>query len=255
MRPPADVQIRRVGFRDGTDAELALLHAVEAPIEIERGSNRMPQPLDAYRSYARSLPSQFDDHAWLAVSPDGAPVAAAYCWSNAAGDAAVMECDVLVRADRRREGIGSRLMELVCDEALGDGRPLLTWSTYGAVPVGDAFSRGLGARAGRVNRTSELALGDVDWRLVARWTSAEAARARGYSLEVVTGPFPEHLRDDATTFHHIMQTAPREISTSATSRSTRRSSPSSTVRSSTAVASAGRCSSARARGGASAAPR
>ena len=47
-----DRRISRVGFRDGTDRDLRALHAVEAPIAAERGSNRMPQPLESYVAYA-----------------------------------------------------------------------------------------------------------------------------------------------------------------------------------------------------------
>jgi GNAT superfamily N-acetyltransferase len=206
----SDFEIRRVGFRGGTDDELRALHAVEAPIAAETGSNRMPQPLEAYMALARSLPSQFDDHAWLAVAPDGAPVACAFCWSNSAGDNRVMECDVLVRADRRRGGIGSRLLGMICDETVRDGRSLLTWSTFAAVAAGEAFSLRVGARVGRINRTSELVLADLEWETVARWARGEEASRLGYRLEVVDGVFPDELRADAATFHHIMQTAPRE---------------------------------------------
>jgi len=205
-----DVHLRRVGFRTGTDAELTALHAVEAPIQAERGSDRMPQPIDSYIALARNLPSQFNDHAWLAETTDGTPVGAGYCWSNAAGDPRVMECDVLVGRDRRREGIGSRLFAEICDETDNEGRPLLTWSTFDAVAAGAAFSRRLGARVARVNRTSELCLADVDWSMVEDWAQSGRARERGYRLEIIDGPFPEHLRADAATFHHIMQTAPRD---------------------------------------------
>ena len=205
-----NLQIRRVGFRAGTDEELKALHAVEAPIETERGPNRMPQSLESYVAFARKLPSQFIDHAWLVQTSDGTPIAAGYCWSNSAGDDRVMECDVLVRRDRRREGIGSRLMALICEETVTDRRSLLTWSTFDAVPAADGFSRSLGAHVARVNRESELALSDVDWAMVERWASAERPRELGYSLEMVDGAFPEHLRADAVTFHHIMQTAPRD---------------------------------------------
>jgi GNAT superfamily N-acetyltransferase len=210
VRDEVNLQIRRVGFRAGSDEELKALHAVEAPIEAERSSNRMPQSLESYVAFARNLPSQFSDHAWLVQTSDGTPIAAGYCWSNSAGDERLMECDVLVRRDRRREGIGSRLMALICDETVTDGRSLLTWSTFDAVPAGDAFCRGLGAHVARVNRESELALSDVDWAMVERWASAERARELGYSLEMVDGAVPEHLRADAVTFHHIMQTAPRD---------------------------------------------
>lgn len=206
----ADVRVRRVGFRSATDAELAALHAVEAPIEIERGSRRMPQRLENYIAFTRNLPSQFDGRAWLAECPEGAPVAAAFCWSNAAGDPRVMECDVLVRREWRRQGIGSELFARICDVTADDGRSLLTWSTFGEVAAGDAFSKRVAGQVARVNRTSELTLADVDWTIVEQWASAERARGRGYRLETIDGPFPEHLRVDAATFHHIMQTAPRD---------------------------------------------
>ena len=61
-----------------------------------------------------------------------------------------------------------------------------------------------------MNRTSELVLADVDWTMIESWTRAERARDLGYRLEMIDGAFPEHLRADAATLHHIMQTAPRE---------------------------------------------
>jgi mycothiol synthase len=206
----AAFHVRRVGFRDGTDEQLMALHAIQAPIAAECGSSRMPQPVESYIAFARNLPSQFDDHAWLAQTPEGTPIACGFCWSNSAGDHRVMECDLLVRRDRRRQGIGSRLLAAICDETVNDGRSLLTWSTFDAVPAGDAFSRRVGARVARVNRISELVLADVDWTIVENWKRADRARDLGYRLEMVDGVFPDHLRADAATFHHIMQTAPRE---------------------------------------------
>src|SRR5580700_7812939 len=90
----AEFHVRRVRFRAGTDEELMALHTVEAPIAAERGSNRMPQPVESYMAFARMLPSQFDDNAWLVQAHDGIPVAACFCWSNVEGDPRAMECDI-----------------------------------------------------------------------------------------------------------------------------------------------------------------
>ena len=207
---PDEVHIRRVGFRTGTDAELVALHAVEAPIAAECGAHRMPQQVDAYVAFARNLPSQFDDHAWLAETGDEMPIAAGFCWSNAAGDARAMECEVLVQRDRRREGIGARLFAEICDEAAAD-RAI----TAHVVDLRrSAGRRGVLQPARRASGESQpheraapgrrrLAPGP---RLVAR----RRAREHGYHLEMIDGAFPEHLRADAATFHHIMQTAPRD---------------------------------------------
>jgi GNAT superfamily N-acetyltransferase len=204
------VRLRRIGFRTGTDAELTALHAVEAPVAAEQGSNRMPRRVESYIASARNLPSLFNDHAWLADTADGTPVASGFCWSNAAGDGRVMECDVLVRRDRRREGIGSQLFARIYAATAAEGRFVLTWSTFAAVPAGDAFSRRLGARVARVNRTGELCLAEVDWPMIEDWARARRAKQRGYRLEMIDGVFPEPLRPDAAKFHHIMQTAPRD---------------------------------------------
>jgi mycothiol synthase len=206
----AEVDIRRVGFRSGTDAELTALHGVEVPIAAERRSHRMPQALDAYIAFARSLPSQFEDHAWLAEAADGTPIACGFCWSNSAGDQRVMECDLAVRRDRRREGIGSQLFDRICAVTSDEGRSLLKWETFDTVPAGEAFSLRVGAQPARANRTSELSLADVDWAMIDEWTKALRARESGYCVEMIDGAFPQHLRADAATFHHIMQTAPRD---------------------------------------------
>ena len=204
-----DVHVRRVRFRDGTDEELTALHEVESPIEAERRPHQSPKPLESYIAFARNLASAFEDHTWLAEAA-GEPVASAACWSNAAGDRRAMECDLFVRRDHRRRGIGSRLFSLICDVALADRRSLLIWSTFDAVPAAEAFSRRLGATIARVNRTSELRLEELDWQLVGRWAAAETARSAGYSLETARSPMPDHLLADAAAFHHIMQTQPRD---------------------------------------------
>ena len=210
MGAPGEPTLRRVGLRTGTADELAALHAVEAPIEAERGSNRMPQDLASYMAFARNLPSQFNDHAWLVEASGPTPIAVGYCWSNVAGDERVMECDVLVHGDHRRQGIGSRLLRTICGTTAEEGRSLLTWSTFDAAPAGEAFSRRVGGQAARVNRTSELVLADVDWTMVESWAAGSRRRHAGYRVETIEGVFPEDLRADAAVLHHIMNSAPRE---------------------------------------------
>jgi RimJ/RimL family protein N-acetyltransferase len=46
--------------------------------------------------------------------------------------------------------------------------------------------------------------------MVHSWVDDGERHARGYRLEFWDGVFPDALLDDAATFHHIMQTAPRE---------------------------------------------
>lgn len=203
-------EVRRVGFRLGSDEELAAMHLVESEIESERWPGRATMPLETYFAYARSLPSQFDDHTWLAEAQDRTALGCAACWSNAAGDAQVMDCYVYVRPSGRGQGIGWQLATAVIEEARRQGRRTLVWVTGDSVPAGEALSRRLGGRAARVHRISELRLEDLDWGIVRLWIDDGPRRARGYSLELREGPLPADLLDDAARFHHIMNTAPRD---------------------------------------------
>jgi GNAT superfamily N-acetyltransferase len=204
------VAVRRVGFRFGSDAELAAMHLVESEIEAERRPGAPPRPLESYLAFARHLPSQFGDHTWLAETSEGTPVGCSACWSDSAGDPAVMLCYVYVRRPWRQRGVGWQLTGPIIDTAQAEGRSSLVANTFDSVPAGAAFARRLGAQPARVNRASELQMSDIDWDLVQSWTDAGRARAAGYSLHFWDGPFTDELAGDAAAFYNIVQTAPRE---------------------------------------------
>ncbi len=206
----ADAVVRSIGFRHGTDDELAAMHLVESEVAGERWPERAPQPLERYVAFARSLPSHYDDHAWLAESGDGTPLGCAACWSNAAGDARVMECYVYVRPTGRRQGVSWQLARGVVESARTEGRPRLVWVTYDTLPAGEEFSRRIGGEIARINRNSDLPLAGVDWGLLRSWIEDGARRAIGYQLQFWDGPYEEGLLEDAAQFHHIMNTAPRD---------------------------------------------
>ena len=205
-----DVQVRLVGFRNGTDAELAAQLLVESEIEAERFPGTAPQPFALYAAWARNLPSQFDDHTWVAETGDGTTIGCSACWSNAAGDPHVMESYVYVRQPWRRHGVGRELTRPMLDVAAGKNTALLIWNTYDTIPGGAPFAARLGGTAGRVNRMSELTLARLDWDMVEAWIDGCAGKASGYRLEFREGAYPPELFDDAATFHHILQTAPRD---------------------------------------------
>lgn len=202
--------VRSTGYRGASDADLAALHTVETEVDLERRPDRAPQPLGSYIGFARSFPAYFTDWTWLVESAEREPAATAACWYREGDDPQVLECDVMVRRPWRRRGIGTHLVGLVGDVARAEERRIVVAGTHDTVPAGEAFVRRFGARAGRVNRTSELRLADVDWSMVARWVDDGPTRAAGYTLQLVDGVYPDELFDDVVTFHRIMETAPRD---------------------------------------------
>jgi GNAT superfamily N-acetyltransferase len=137
--------VRRVGFRLRTDAELSAMHLVESEIEAERRPGASAQPPESYTAFARHLPSQFDDHTWLAETSEGASIGCSARWSNSAGDPTVMECYVYVRKLWRRRGVGWQLTRPIIDTAEAERRSSLVGNTFDSVPAGGAFALRLGA--------------------------------------------------------------------------------------------------------------
>jgi GNAT superfamily N-acetyltransferase len=121
-----------------------------------------------------------------------------------------MQGYVYVRRPWRRRKVGLHLGRAVVEEAASSGLSTLLWSTYDTIPAGEGFSRRVGGRVGRVNRTSELVLDDVDWDQVESWVVERPGRAPGYQLELWDGPLPDHVLGDAALFHHLMNAQPRD---------------------------------------------
>ncbi len=186
------------------------MHLVESEIESERFPGAEPQPLASYMRYARNLPSLFDDHTWVADLSDGTPVGCGACWSNSAGDVGHMESYVYVRRPWRQSGVGSALAREVLHTAIDEGRASISWSTHDAIPAGEPFSKGLGASVGRVNRNSELQVARLDLDQLDSWIASARSRAPGYRLQFWDGPYSKQLRGDAASFHHLMNTQPRD---------------------------------------------
>ena len=208
--PKSGFRVRRVGFRHGSDAELAAMHLVETEIESERCPGSEPQPLASYMRFARNLPSLFDDHTWVADLGDGTPIGCGACWSNSAGDAGHMESYVYVRRPMRRRGVGSALAREVLRTAIEEGRSSISWSTYDTIPAGESFSKSLGGSVGRVSRNSELQVARLDLNQLDSWIASARLRAHGYRLQFWDGPYSNELLGAAANFHRLMNTQPRD---------------------------------------------
>jgi len=207
---PDGFSVRRVPFREAPDDDLAALHLIEAEVEVERRPDRLPQPLETYVAFARAFPGHYDEWTWLVEAGDGSPVATGIAWYRQGDDPNVIHVDFMVRSSWRRLGIAAHLVTLVCGVATDRGRTLLTGSSHDSVGGADRFAERFGGRAGSVARDSELRFDAVDWSMVARWVAEGLARATGYTLEWLDGPYPPSLLDDAVIFHDIMETAPRD---------------------------------------------
>jgi GNAT superfamily N-acetyltransferase len=81
---------------------------------------------------------------WVAVGADGAPVG--FAVATVVDEAAHLE-EISVHPQHGRRGLGTRLVQAVCDWADGSGYPAVTLSTFRHVPWNAPFYTRIGFRA------------------------------------------------------------------------------------------------------------
>jgi GNAT superfamily N-acetyltransferase len=116
---------------------------------------------------------------------------------------------LVVRADRRRQGIGSALLEAVRARARREGRTRL--ESFVAVPHldGMGFAAAVGATPGLADRQNRLTVAHLDPGLLEYWVARAADRAGDYELVCFDGLCPDQWLTAFTEVISVMNTAPR----------------------------------------------
>lgn len=212
MQQITGVTISEVDVRNATDGQLERLNTLTNILRQESRPDEPPVPLELTIAGARNIPS-FVDIWGFAATPEGSDEIIATGQGTIArtGDNEhLFQCGVHVHPEWRRKGLGTALLARLVDVAEREGRTSLLFTTSARVPAGDAFAQRLGAKAGLVQRSSELELADADRALMERWVAEGATRAPGYEMVLFEGPYPEDQYQRICDCVNVMNTAPRD---------------------------------------------
>lgn len=136
----------------------------------------------------------WDGEAPVAVSAllDDRVVGSGYLWCSNHDNLTSAWLEVSVHPSYRRRGIGSQLLERLCNQAREAGRPLVGMSGWDTGPAhGFARAHGFEARLAEVLRRQVLA--QAPWGRIGRVPVVLAQHAPGYELVRVRIPVPEEL--------------------------------------------------------------
>lgn len=97
---------------------------------------------------------------------------------------------VLVRPDKRRQGLARELLTRGLEIAREGGRTIITADTVDTVPAGDAFAHSVGADLGMREHINVVAVSDIDTSMLERWRNEGPDRARAYELLLWTDGYP-----------------------------------------------------------------
>ena len=174
-----------------SDGEYRALNAFFNRMKAERLPEDPPTPLEETVANIENIPAFVTAFLWAAWNADRTVVvgSANVGFLNTEENKHLVQFDIGVLPEHRRQGLARRLLRLVAEVPQREGRRLMTTSTNGRVPAGAAFLERLGGEKAQEGHTNQLVLADLDRDLLARWTAPE--QGTGFALELWTGPYPE----------------------------------------------------------------
>lgn len=203
------MRIEQIDVRNAAPQTYAALNAFLNETRAERLPDDPPVPLDEEIRRFQTIPAFIDLFAWIAAA-DGAVVGNATVTVERAGhNAHLVEFNIAVREARRRQGLGTRLLERIAGATAEIGRDLLIASSQSTVPAGAEFLRRAGARVGLESHTNQLELRDLNRDLIRRWQERAAERAAGFDLLVWTAGPPDEVVEPFAALIGAMNRAPR----------------------------------------------
>jgi GNAT superfamily N-acetyltransferase len=116
---------------------------------------------------------------------------------------------VTVRADHRRNGVGTQLLAYFVALAKKEDRTRLVGDTNGRLP-GAEFAEVIGADAKQAVHMNHLPIASVDRALMEKWVADGPARAEDYEIFGWDGDVPEEHMENFLDAVLVMNTAPRD---------------------------------------------
>jgi GNAT superfamily N-acetyltransferase len=199
-----------VDARTLTDDEIIEISALGQILSQEAHPEDPVVPHEQLIAQVRTMPDFFDV-AVARARRAGTLIGTAVCFISRTGENEhLLNVDVAVTPDARRQGVGRALATAVCDVADREIRTLVVAGTSERVPSGESFAVALGASAGLQQHLNRLEIANVDRAQLERWVAQGPVRAAGYEVLAIDGPIPDDLIDAVADLYFVMNDAPRD---------------------------------------------
>jgi GNAT superfamily N-acetyltransferase len=204
-----EVEISLFDPQAATGAEWIAFNTFKNAALAERQPDDPPRTVEQRQVDLRHIPPMFQVRHWLAWDAAHTTViaVAALVLIEMEENRHVAQVELDVLPAHRRQGLGSRLLGLLADQAAASNRRLLFIETHGAVPAGDAFMAHMGAHLALESHVNQLDLATIDRDLLHTWQSD--ARHAGFTLGLWEGPYPEADLDAIVELVKAANYAPR----------------------------------------------
>jgi len=146
-----------------------------------------------------------DRRGFIARNSTGAPTGFAVLWCGLTHNTHLIDAEIYVAPEHRRNGVGQTLLETVVADADATGRTIIDAGVR-IGGAGSAFARGLGATVGLMDRRSTLDVTALD---IDDISGLAAKPVPGYELVRWRDECPDEFMDGYIAVIDAMNTAPR----------------------------------------------
>jgi GNAT superfamily N-acetyltransferase len=192
-----------------SDHELEALLAFTNGLRSEMTPDDPPTPFAEAIATWRATSPLMSNATWLIRSGEGEVLARGHAaYANTTENRQLVQASIQVRADRRRQGLGRRLLGSIAARMRENGRTLAMAATSDRAPGGAAFLEGIGAERGLEGHVHQLAVAELDRAVLGEWQARARDRADAFESGFWDGPFPEDQLATIGALHEVMNTQP-----------------------------------------------
>ena len=206
----SDFEIHELDIAKITQADFIRMHEHSSQIRSELLPDDPPISLEEMIQNFKTIPPFIQLRRWHAHKPGNEQIAAIVeaLWLLTEENQHLMQFDIEVLPEHRRQGLGKRLLALAREAAHTQNRRLLIANTNSRVPAGAAFLESIGAQRGLEAHTNQLDIDDLDRDLIKSWLAEAPSKAAGYSLGFWDGPYPEEQLEALTALYEVVNDVP-----------------------------------------------
>jgi len=194
-----------------TDEEIAQSVDLTNAIQAEALPEDPPVVLEQAIAQFRNMPKRLRRTSVRAWSPDGELIGSTGIRIDPDHDdnPDLLFGNVTVRADHRRQGVGTQLLAYFVALAKKEDRTRLVGDTNGRLP-GAEFAELIGAEIKQAVHMNHLPIASVDVEKMKQWVADGPVRAADYEIFGWDGNVPEEHMENFLDAVLVMNTAPRD---------------------------------------------
>lgn len=204
-----DITIQPFDSSQASEAQLRELADFHRRMSAEREPDDPLPSDDESTAMWRSLPDFYQIDAWLAKTPAGELAGVAWgAMLLIEENQHLMQCSIEVLPAYRRQGIGTRFLRELVDDADAHQRRLLIAGTTDRIPAGGAFLRKIGATPGVETRINQLKVSELNRPALTEWLERAKALEADFELGFWPGAYPEEELEAIARLTDVMNEAP-----------------------------------------------